>query len=187
MGLEVTPDTLDVIQLRCVLGQPLDGQPMRTRGECGPGEFADVDGTVVQHQHHRFGRLAWSGAIQPIQLFEMADEVAASLGRTAVHDELVRDVIERAQHRHFLRLTRCRHPQIGTRLGPDASEIGVGQRLTLIAIEQDNVAARGLLFAQLQPQADALDLGRLLASLQRVPRPPPTELFYAAPWIIASG
>ena len=80
-----------------------------------------------------------------------------------------------------------RHPQIGTRLGPDASEIGVGQRLTLIAIEQDNVAARGLLFAQLQPQADALDLGRLLASLQRVPRPPPTELFYAAPWIIASG
>ena len=39
------------------------------------------------------------------------------------------------------------------------------QRLALIAVEQHDVAGFGLLFAQLQAQADPLDLGGNLTSL----------------------
>jgi hypothetical protein len=52
------------------------------------------------------------------------------------------------------------------------------QRLALVAIEQNNVAGFGLLLAQLQTQADPFDLVGDLASLQGVPRSPPTELFF---------
>src|ERR1700680_5058810 len=48
------------------------------------------------------------------------------------------------------------------------------QRLTFIAVEQDNVSGFGLLFAKLQTQADPFHLGGDLATLQRVPRSPPT-------------
>ena len=51
------------------------------------------------------------------------------------------------------------------------------QRLALVTIEQNNVAGPGLLLAQVQTQADPFDRGRDLSSLQRVPRPPPAELF----------
>jgi hypothetical protein len=40
---------------------------------------------------------------------------------------------------------------------------------------------------QLQTQADPFDLAGGLSSLQRVPRPSPTELFFATPWTTASG
>jgi hypothetical protein len=53
----------------------------------------------------------------------------------------------------------------------------VRQRLALVAVEQNDVSGFGLLIAQLQTEADPLDLGGDLAALQRVPRPPPTELF----------
>ena len=52
------------------------------------------------------------------------------------------------------------------------------QRLALVAIEQNNVAGFGLLLAHLQTQADPFDLVGDLASLQGVPRSPPTELFF---------
>ena len=52
------------------------------------------------------------------------------------------------------------------------------QRLALVAIEQNDVAGFGLLLAQLQAQAHPFDLACGLASLQRVPRPPPAELFF---------
>ena len=53
------------------------------------------------------------------------------------------------------------------------------QRLALIAVEKNNVARFGLLFAQLQLQAQArsFHLALRLTSLQRVPGPPPAELF----------
>ena len=59
-----------------------------------------------------------------------------------------------------------------------AGEIGMRQRLALVATERNNVPGFGLLFAQLQAQADPFDLAGDLASLQRVPRSPPTELFF---------
>src|SRR5208337_1482815 len=48
----------------------------------------------------------------------------------------------------------------------------------LVAIEQNDVAGFGLLLAQLQTQADPVHLAGCLASLQRVPRAPPAELFF---------
>ena len=61
------------------------------------------------------------------------------------------------------------------------------QRLALVAIEQNNVAGFGLLLAQLQTQTDPIDLAGDLPPFQCVPRPPVTELFFAAPWTVASG
>ena len=101
MRLEVPPDAFDVIELWRILREPLDGEPMGTGGERCPGEFAGVDWTIVLDQNHRFDRLSGLGPVEPVQLFEMGDEVAAALGRTGVHDELARDVIERTHHRHL--------------------------------------------------------------------------------------
>jgi hypothetical protein len=61
------------------------------------------------------------------------------------------------------------------------------QRLALIAVEKNNVARFGLLFAQLQAQAHPFHLAFRLTSLQRVPGPPPAELFFARPWTVANG
>ena len=52
------------------------------------------------------------------------------------------------------------------------------QCFALVAVEQNDVACFGLLFAQLQTQADPIHLARYLASFQRVPRPPLPELFF---------
>ena len=52
-------------------------------------------------------------------------------------------------------------------------QIGMGQRLALVAVEQHAVTSLGLGVAQLKAQAHALDLGSDLPSLQRVPGPPP--------------
>ena len=61
------------------------------------------------------------------------------------------------------------------------------QRLALIAVEKNNVARFGLLFAQLQAQAHPFNLAFRLTSLRRVPGPPPAELFFARPWTVANG
>src|SRR5271166_3118613 len=178
MGLEVMPDDLDVVQFGRILGQPLDGKPVRPGGQRRQRELAGMDRTIVLDQHHRLGRLTGLGTIKPVELLEMRDEVAAPLGRAGVDCELARDVIERAQHSDLLGLAGCRHTQVRPRLGPDAGEIGMRQRLALVAIEQNNVAGFGLLLAQLQTQADPFDLVGDLASLQGVPGSPPTELFF---------
>ena len=70
---------------------------------------------------------------------------------------------------------------------PDAGEVGMRQRLALVTIEQDDIAGLGLLLAQPQTQADPFGLDGPLPPLQRVPRTPPAELFYAMPWRVASG
>jgi hypothetical protein len=116
----------------------------------------------------------------------VGDEVAAAFGWTGMHDEFACDVIERAQYGDFLRVAGCRDTQIRPGLRPHAGEVGMRQRLALIAVEQHDVAGFGLLFAQLQAQADPLDLGGNLTSLQRVSWPPPAKLFCAAPWIMAT-
>jgi hypothetical protein len=185
--LEVAPDHLDVVEFRRILGQPFDGEPVGAGGQRCRRELAGMDGAIVLDEHHRFGGLAGSGTIQPIELLEMGDKVAAALGRAGVDDELARDVVERAQHRDLPGLSRCWHAQVRPCLCPYAGEIGMRQRLALVAIEQDDVAGCGLLFAQLQAQPDPFDLAGGLASLQRVSRPPPTELFFATPWTVANG
>ena len=69
-------------------------------------------------------------------------------------------------------------PGAGTRrsapaLAQAAGEVGMRQRLALIAVEENDVAGFRLLFSQLQAQADPFDLSGDLAALQRVPRPTP--------------
>ena len=49
--LEIAPDNLDVIELRCVFGQPLDGEPVLARIERRQGDFADMDRPIILDQH----------------------------------------------------------------------------------------------------------------------------------------
>ncbi len=124
MRLEIAPDDFDVVQLRCIFGQPLDGQPMSTRGQCCSREFAGVDWAIVFDQHGRLGGLTRLWTVEPVQLFKMSDEVAAALGLARMHAELVGLVIEQAQYRNLLRLPRRGNAQVRPRLRPGAGEVG---------------------------------------------------------------
>ena len=177
MRLEVAPDGLDVVQFRGVFGQPLDGEPMCAGSERRERALAGMDRAIVRDQHDGREGLSGPRTIAPVELLEMGDEIAAALGRAGVDDEFADRVIERAQQRNLLCLSWGRDPQIGASLRPGTGEVGMRQRLALIAIEQNDVAGFGLLLAQLQAQADPFDLGGVLPALQRVPRPPPAELF----------
>jgi hypothetical protein len=146
-----------------------------------------VDRPIVLHQHDWLGQPAGLGAVEIVELLEMGHEVGAAFGGAGLDDKLARDVIERAQHRHFLGLSRRRDAQVGTGFRPCARKIGMRQRLAFVAIEKIDVARFGLTLAQLQAQADPIHLAGRLASLQRVPGPPPPELFFATPWTIVTG
>ena len=178
MRLEVAPDEFDVVEFGRVFGQPFDGEPVRASGEGGQRELADVDRPIVLDQHDRFGRPPGLRSVEMVELLEMGDEVAAALGGAGMDDELAGDVIERAEHRDLLGLPWRRHAQVGARFRPGSGEIGMGQRLALVAVEKNDVAGFGLTLAQMQAQADPIDLAGGLTSLQRVPGPPPAELFF---------
>src|ERR1700690_1855815 len=178
MGLEVAPDRLDVVEFGCVLGQPFNGQPVRPGGQSGERALAGVDRTIVLDQHDRLGLASRLRAVEMIDLLEMGDEVTAAFGRTGMDDEPSRERVERPQYCDLPGLSRRWHTQVRSRLRPGAGEIGMGQRLALVPVEKHNVAGFGLLSAQLQAQADSLHLAGDLASLQRVPRPPPAEVFF---------
>src|SRR5277367_6556949 len=137
-----------------------------------------MDRPVVFDQYDRLARSAGHRAVKSIDLLEMRHEVAAALGRTGMHNQFMRNMIKRAQHRQLLGLAWCRHAQIGAGFRPCSGEVGMRQRLALIAIKQNDVAGCGLLFAQLQTQANPIDLAGNLPPFQRVPRPPVTELFF---------
>ena len=51
--------------------------------------------------------------------------------------------------------------------------------LAFIAVEEDDVASLGLGLAQLEPQANALDLGGDLPTPSVVPRPPSAKVFFS--------
>src|SRR5271166_6438315 len=176
--LEIMPDDLDVVELGCVFRQPLDGKPVLARFKGLEGELADVDRPIVLDQHDGLDGSSWLGAVQKVELLQVGDEVAGPLGRTGVHGQLARDMIERSDHRHFFGLSRRRHSQVRTALGPCARQIRVGQGLALVAIKEDDVAGLGLGLAQLKAQPHALDLAGALAAFQRVPGPPPAEVFF---------
>jgi hypothetical protein len=67
-----------------------------TGGQRRQRKSAGMDRAIVLDQHDRFDRLSGPGTIKPVELLEMGDKVAASLGRAGVDDELARDVIKRA-------------------------------------------------------------------------------------------
>lgn len=129
MRLEIAPDDFDVIQLWRIFGKPLDGEPMSAGGERCLGEFAGVDWAVILDEHDRLGGLSRRGTVEPIKLFEMGDEVATALGSAGMHDELAGRVIERAQHRDLLRLSRRGNAQVRPRLCPDASQVSLTMQI----------------------------------------------------------
>src|SRR4051794_18503103 len=56
MPLQVAPETLDVVQLRSIFRQPLDGEPGGARGERGAACLAGVDRAVVEDQNEGLDR-----------------------------------------------------------------------------------------------------------------------------------
>jgi len=143
MRLEVTPDGLDVVQLRRIFWQPLNREPVSAGGDCRQGELAGVDRAIVLDQDHRLDGLAGFGAIETVQLFKMSDKIAAALGWAGVHDELACDVIKRSEHGDLLALSRRWDAQVCPCLRPDAGKVGMRQRLALVAIEQDDRGGLG--------------------------------------------
>src|SRR5271166_711246 len=178
MSFEIAPDGLDVVEFGCVFWQPLDGEPVFARLDGFKSELADMDRPVVLDQYDRFYCPSWLRTEQVVELLEVSDEVAAALGLARMHNQLARDMIERADYRHFLGLTRRRHAQVRAAQGPRPRQIGVRQGLALVAVEEDDVAGFGLGLAQLKAQPHALDLAGALAAFQRVPGPPPAEVFF---------
>src|ERR1700730_11756336 len=186
MRLEVAPDNFDVVELWGVFWQPLDGEPVRASREGRERELTDVDRPIVLDHYDRLGGPTGLGAVEVVELLEMGHKVGAALGRAGMDDELARDVIERAQHRHLLGLSWRRDTQVCSGLRPGAREIGMRQRLAFVAVEKNDVASFGLTLAQLQAQADPIHLAGGLSSLQRVPGPPPTELFFEPLDVVAA-
>ena len=66
--LEIAPDNLDVIEFRCVFGQPLDGEPVLARIERRQGDFADMDRPIILDQHDGYCQAPELGAKEAIEL-----------------------------------------------------------------------------------------------------------------------
>src|SRR4051794_21713320 len=63
MPLQVAPETLDIVQLRSIFRQPLDGEPVGARGERGAACLAGVDRAVVEDEHEGLEHHPELGAI----------------------------------------------------------------------------------------------------------------------------
>jgi hypothetical protein len=171
---EIAPASLDVVEFGRVFGQPLDGQP-GSGGERLGAEFAGVDRAVVEHDHRWRGIGAGVRGISLVQRFQQLDEVGASLGPAGDDGQFIAGGIEHADHRTLLGLSWGFDADIGAASCPDMREVGVRQRLGFVLEEEPDVARLGLLAQQFEPDARALDGLRILASLERVPRPAPGE------------
>ena len=84
MLLEVTPASLDVIQLGGVFRQPLDGEP-GTLGKRAGCQLAAVDRSVVENRDQGPG--AFGGAVGGAKLVEQGEEVGRALGGAGVHEQ----------------------------------------------------------------------------------------------------
>jgi hypothetical protein len=174
MAFQIAPGSLDVVQFRSVFRQPFDGQPI-ARSKRGARGLADMDGTVVEYEEDGFVGAAWTRPVDRVEAADEGDEVATALGGAGIDDQLMSGAVERTDDRPLLGLPRRLDPQIATAFGPDAGEIGMGERLRLVAEQQGDIAGSGLLPQQAQAQAAAVDRIGVLSALQRVPRPAPGE------------
>jgi hypothetical protein len=93
-----------------------------------------MDRPVILDQHDRFYCPSRLRTEQVVELLEVGDEVAAALGRAGMHDQLARDMIERADYRHFLGLSWRRHAQVRAAQGRRPRQIRVRQGLALVAL-----------------------------------------------------
>ena len=132
-----------------------------------------MDWTVVEHDHRRLGARIGTWSVSLVQHLEQLDEVRASLGAAGGDDQFIAGCVERTQHRALLGLSRRFNPDIGSPLGPNMGEVGMGERLGFILEEEPDVARLGLLAQKVQPDARALDGLGVLAPIERVPGPTP--------------
>ena len=58
--------------------------PVCASGKRCHRELAHVDRAIALDEYHRLGGLAGPGTIEPIDLLEMGDEIAAALDRTSI-------------------------------------------------------------------------------------------------------
>src|SRR5215208_2507663 len=75
MPLQDAPEDLDVVQLRGVFRQPLDGEPVGTLGEGSTRRLAGVERAVVEDEHEGLDRDPELGTIAPINLLQQSDKV----------------------------------------------------------------------------------------------------------------
>jgi hypothetical protein len=61
MGFHVTPGSLDLVEFGSILGQPFDGEPMRSGRQRLRRRLAAVDRTIVEHDRDGFSRRARRG------------------------------------------------------------------------------------------------------------------------------
>ena len=64
-------------------------------------------------------------------------------------------------------------PQISAALGPAMSQIGMGQSFELVAEQEADVASRGLLLQEPEPQAGTVDRAGVLPAFEAMARPAP--------------
>ena len=168
--LEITPAAFDRIQLRCILGQPLDREP-RPLGEGLSCALARMDWTVIHDNDQRLGTLVL--AIGPAKVIKQVDKIDRVLGRAGPYEKLSPDRVVSAEHRTPFSLARCLDAQVRTALGPTVRQVGVGAGLGFVEEEQVDGTRYGLLLQRGQPAATGGDGFGLLAAFQRVAWPAP--------------
>ena len=117
MLLEVTPASLDVVQLGGVFRQPFEGEP-GALGERLCGQLAAVDRPVVEHRDQGPGSFA--GAVGGADLVEQVDKIGRALGGAGVHQKTPVHRIEGSEHCLLLRLARGFDAQLGAAPSPAA-------------------------------------------------------------------
>lgn len=141
LAFERLPASFDVVELWCIFWQPLRGEPVAALIQCGAGGFAGVYGAVVEDDAHGFALFAGLRAVEAVEPFDERDHVAGSFAAGCLDNEFAGREVERADHRHLMRLARRFDPQVGTAHGPGPGEIRMGERLGFIGEQQDDVTS----------------------------------------------
>src|SRR5215208_5250960 len=127
MLLEVTPASLDVIQLGGVFRQPFEGEP-GALGKCARCQPAAVDRPVVENRDQGPG--AFGGAIGGTELVEQSDKVDGALGGAGMDEKAPVHRIKGPEHGLLLCLAGCFDAQVRSAPGPAARQIGMRERLS---------------------------------------------------------
>src|ERR687889_1243105 len=176
MPLQIAPEFLDVVEFGSVFRQPLDREPGGPLSEGSARCLAGVDRAVVEDEHDRFLRTAGHRAILRIDLLQKRDEIGTALAPAGAHHQVARRPVEYPEHRHLGGLAGRWNAQIRALLGPGMGQIGMGQRLRLIAEQEHDIARLGLRLQELAAQASAVHGVSVLAALQGMARPAPAEI-----------
>src|SRR3954454_4231732 len=175
MPLEVAPETLDIVQLRSIFRQPLDGEPVGALGERGAACLAGVDRAVVEDEHEGLERDAELGTIAAVDLLQESDEVRAWFGSAGLNNELATRPVEHPEHRHFGALARRWDAQVGPLLRPDVRQVRVGEGFGLVCEQERDGARLGLSLEQLSAQALPVHGVGVLPTFQCVAGSPPAK------------